>query len=66
MENLNIIIIILTFLTDFQCFDLPNAFFSVICEQTFSWSNHMTNVKAMNMPRFNLFWLYLLGNNIKY
>ena len=25
---------------------------TVVCEQQFSWSNHMANVKAMNEPSF--------------
>jgi hypothetical protein len=33
---------------------------SVVCEQSFSWSNHMANVKAMNEERFSHYWLYIL------
>ena len=33
---------------------------SVVCEQSFSWSNHMSNVKAMNEERFSHYWLYVL------
>ena len=33
---------------------------SVVCEQSFSWSNHMANVKAMNEERFSHYWLYVL------
>ena len=33
---------------------------TVVCEQQFSWSNHMANVKAMNEERFSHYWLYVL------
>ena len=33
---------------------------SVVCEQTFSYTNHYTNLKVMNGPRYNFFWLYIL------
>ena len=33
---------------------------SVVCEQTFSYTNHYTNLKVMNDQRYNLFWLYIL------
>ena len=33
---------------------------SVVCEQTFKYTNHYTNLKVMNCPRYNFFWLYIL------
>ena len=33
---------------------------SVICEQTFSYTNHYSNMKVINGPRYNFFWLYIL------
>ena len=33
---------------------------SVVCEQTFSYTNHYTNLKVMNGPRYNFFWVYIL------
>ena len=33
---------------------------TVICEQSFAWSNQYSNVKSMNGPRFNHFFHYLL------
>ena len=33
---------------------------SVVCEQTFSFTNHYTNLKAMNRNRYNIFWIYIL------
>ena len=33
---------------------------SVVCEQTFSYTNHYANLKVMNGPRYNFFWLYIL------
>ena len=33
---------------------------SVVCEQTFSFTNHYTNLKAMNRIRYNIFWIYIL------
>lgn len=33
---------------------------SVICEQTFAWTNQHANIQAMNKERFNFFMLYLL------
>ena len=33
---------------------------SVICEQTFSFANHYTNLKFMNAARHKFFWLYVL------
>ena len=33
---------------------------SVICEQTFSFTNHYNNLKSMNGTRYNFFWLYIL------
>ena len=39
---------------------------SVICEQTFSFTNHYTNLKAMNGPRYNFFWIYILDLHNNY
>ena len=36
---------------------------SVVCEQTFSYTNHYTNLKVMNEPWYNFFWLYILDLN---
>ena len=33
---------------------------SVVCAQTFSYTNHYTNLKVMNGPRYNFFWVYIL------
>ena len=33
---------------------------SVVCEQTFSFTNHYSNLKSMNGPRYNFFWIYIL------
>ena len=39
---------------------------TVICEQSFAWSNQYSNVKSMNGPRFNHFFHYLLDlHNLK-
>ena len=43
-----------------------NAVNTVICEQSFAWSNQYSNVKSMNGPRFNFFFHYLLDlHNLK-
>ena len=39
---------------------------SVVCEQTFSYTNHYTNLKVMNGPRYNFFWLYILDLHNNY
>ena len=39
---------------------------SVICEQTFSYTNHYTNLKAMNGARYNFFWIYILDLHNNY
>ena len=39
---------------------------SVVCEQKFSFTNHYSNLKAMNGPRYNLFWLYILDLHNNY
>ena len=33
---------------------------SVVCEQTFSYTNHYTNLKVMNGQRYDFFWVYIL------
>ena len=39
---------------------------TVICEQSFAWSNQYSNVMNMNGPRFNHFFHYLLDlHNLK-
>ena len=39
---------------------------TVICEQSFAWSNQYNNVKSMNGPRFNHFFHYVLDlHNLK-
>ena len=39
---------------------------SVICEQTFNYTNNYCNSKAMNGPRYNFFWLYVLDMHNSY
>ena len=39
---------------------------SVVCEQTFSFTNHYANLKAMNPARYNMFWLYILDLHYHY
>ena len=39
---------------------------SVVCEQTFNYTNHYSNLKAMNGPRYNFFWLYILDLHNNY
>ena len=39
---------------------------SVVCEHTFSYTNHYTNLKVMNGPRYNFFWLYILDLHNNY
>ena len=39
---------------------------SVICEQTLSFTNHYTNMKVMNGPRYNFFWIYILDLHNNY
>ena len=39
---------------------------TVICEQSFAWSNQYSNVKSMNGPRFNHYFHYVLDlHNLK-
>ena len=39
---------------------------TVICEQSFAWSNEYCNVRSMSGPRFNHFFHYLLDlHNLK-
>ena len=44
-----------------QSFRSLNIFKNVYSKYYFSWSNHMKNVKAMNGPRFQHYWIYILG-----
>ena len=39
---------------------------SEICEQTFSFTNNYCNLKSMNSPRYNFFWLYVLDMHNNY
>ena len=44
----------------------PGLINSVICEQTFSYTNHYSNLKVMNGPRYNFFWIYILDLHNNY
>ena len=39
---------------------------SVVCEQAFSFTNHYSNLKVMNGPRYNFFWIYILDLHNNY
>ena len=39
---------------------------SVVCEQAFNFTNHYSNLKAMNGPRYNFFWIYILDLHNNY
>ena len=39
---------------------------SIVCEQTFNYTNYYSNLKAMNGLRYDYFWLYILDLHNNY
>ena len=38
----------------------------MVYEKTFNYTNHYSNMKAMNETRYNFFWLYILDLHNNY